>query len=222
MTAEDALQSQRRSILQPIERLSEILFGLIMVLTFTGSLSVATADRGEVKVMLIGALGCNIAWGLIDGILHLMACLHDRGKEIQTVKAVQRAASREEAHGVIRGSVPNVVAQEMQAELLERIRMRVARMSGDLGRPRLTADDLRGAVGIFFIVVISTLPVVLPFVFVNDVAIAMRASNLVAIVMLALIGFFFGRSSGLSPWWTSLSMVLLGVLLVGLTIALGG
>ena len=60
-------------MLEPIERLSEILFGLIMVLTFTGSLSVATADKGEVQVMLIGAFGCNIAWGLIDAIMYLMA-----------------------------------------------------------------------------------------------------------------------------------------------------
>ena len=44
-----------------------------MVLTFTGSLSVATADRAETRAMLIGAIGCNIAWGLIDAIMYLMA-----------------------------------------------------------------------------------------------------------------------------------------------------
>jgi hypothetical protein len=32
-----------------------------MVLTFTGSLSVAEAGREDVRTMLIGALGCNIA-----------------------------------------------------------------------------------------------------------------------------------------------------------------
>ena len=31
-------------VLEPIERLSEILFGLIMALTITGAVSVATAD----------------------------------------------------------------------------------------------------------------------------------------------------------------------------------
>jgi hypothetical protein len=33
-----------------------------MVLTFTGSLSVADAGRADVRAMLIGALGCNLAW----------------------------------------------------------------------------------------------------------------------------------------------------------------
>jgi len=42
--------------LEPIDRLSEVLFGLIMVLTFTGSLSVAEAGREDVRTMLAGAL----------------------------------------------------------------------------------------------------------------------------------------------------------------------
>src|SRR6478609_7585843 len=53
-----------KRILEPSERIAEVLFGLIMVLTFTGSLSIAEADRAEVRSMLIGALGCNTVWGL--------------------------------------------------------------------------------------------------------------------------------------------------------------
>lgn len=212
----------RKSVLEPIERLSEILFGLIMVLTFTGSLSVATADRGDVKVMLIGALGCNIAWGLIDAIMYLMACLHERGAELQTVRAIGKAETTHDAYAEIRRSVPRVVADELKPDMLERIRLRVAAMSAKVEAPRPTAEDLRGAFGVFLVVVASTLPVVLPFVFVADVAQAMRLSNAVAIIMLALIGFSFGRASGLSPWWTALSMVLLGSVLVALTIVLGG
>ena len=79
MTAEMTKASKR--VLEPSERIAEVLFGLIMVLTFTGSLSVAEADRAEVRTMLIGALGCNIAWGIIDGILYLMGCLADKGRE---------------------------------------------------------------------------------------------------------------------------------------------
>src|SRR5262245_28378312 len=65
------LESSKRP-LEPIDRISEVLFGLIMVLTFTGSLSVAEAGHEDIRTMLIGALGCNLAWGVIDGILYLM------------------------------------------------------------------------------------------------------------------------------------------------------
>jgi len=214
--------ASRNRVLQPIERLSEILFGLIMVLTFTGSLSVATADRGEVKVMLIGALGCNIAWGLIDAIMYLMACLNERGTDIKTARAVHHAGDVSEAHAVIRASVPRAVADELTHDVLERIRLRVSAISREIKGPHLSAEDMRGALGVFLIVVLATLPVVLPFVFLTDVALAMRLSNGIAIVMLALIGYFFGRASGVSPWRTGVLMVLLGCVLVALTIALGG
>ena len=36
----------RERLLDPVARMSEILFGLIMALTFTGTLDVATAWRG--------------------------------------------------------------------------------------------------------------------------------------------------------------------------------
>src|SRR5262245_55144232 len=63
------------TLLDPIDRVSEILFGLIMVLTFTGSLSVAESGRAEIREMFVGAVGCNLAWGLIDAIFYLMGCL---------------------------------------------------------------------------------------------------------------------------------------------------
>ncbi len=67
-------------VLEPVERLSEILFGLIMALTITGAVSVVTADRFEVRTMLFAALGCNLAWGIIDAGMYLMARLGERGR----------------------------------------------------------------------------------------------------------------------------------------------
>ena len=69
-------------VLDPVDRVSEVLFGLIMVLTFTGSLSVAEAGRDDVRTMLIGALGCNLAWGIIDAVLYLMGCLAEKGRDL--------------------------------------------------------------------------------------------------------------------------------------------
>jgi len=54
----------RTRVLDPVERISEILFGLFLVLTFTGTLSVASAGRDEVQTMLVAAIGCNIAGAL--------------------------------------------------------------------------------------------------------------------------------------------------------------
>jgi hypothetical protein len=68
--------------LDPGERLGEIIFGLIMVLTFT---STARATLGEADsgagALLIATLGCNIAWGIIDGGMYLMSAMLDRARE---------------------------------------------------------------------------------------------------------------------------------------------
>ena len=60
-----------RRLLDPLARASEVLFELIMVLTFTLSLNATAAGREDVSAMLIGALGCNLAWGIIDAVMFL-------------------------------------------------------------------------------------------------------------------------------------------------------
>jgi hypothetical protein len=50
-----------RPVLEPMERVSEILFGRVMVLTLTCSIRVATAGRQEVRPVLLEALGCTLA-----------------------------------------------------------------------------------------------------------------------------------------------------------------
>src|SRR6187401_140899 len=100
MMSKDSDQSSKR-ILEPNERISEVLFGLIMVLTFTGSLSVAEAGRDDVRAMLIGALGCNLAWGIIDAVLYLMGSLSEKGKGLLTFRAVRKSTDPNHAQRLI-------------------------------------------------------------------------------------------------------------------------
>src|SRR5882672_837292 len=79
-----------KRVLEPYDRVSEVLFGLIMVLTFTGSLSIAEAGRENIHTMLIGALGCNLAWGIIDGVFYLMGCLAEKGRGLLALHAVRK------------------------------------------------------------------------------------------------------------------------------------
>src|SRR5258706_7223309 len=78
-------------VLDPMERISETLFGLIMALTFICSLGVATAGNIKIQTMLIGALGCNLAWGIVDGGLYLLARINERGGKILTLRAIRQA-----------------------------------------------------------------------------------------------------------------------------------
>jgi len=206
--------------LEPIDRVSEALFGLIMVLTFTCSISAADPEREDIRTMLFGAIGCNLVWGIIDAILFLMGCLSERGKGVMTVRLVHRAATPQQGQQVIAGALPSVVASILQPDELERLRQELNRLPET--RPRLTKKDWQGALGVFLWVFLITFPVAIPFVFLDDAGHALRLSNAIAIVLLFITGHAFGRSSGLRPGLTGVVMVLLGGALVAATIALGG
>ena len=57
-------KEKRARVLDPVDRASEVIFGLLMALTFTGSVSVATDGHEELRTMMAAALGCNLAWDL--------------------------------------------------------------------------------------------------------------------------------------------------------------
>ena len=210
-------------MLDPIARVSEVLFGVIMALTFTGTLSAATAAREDVRAMLIGVIGCNLAWGLVDAVMFLMSALTERGHGILTVRAVRTATSVDSAHRVIAGAMPPIVASILERDDFERIRQGLI-ISDDIAAvPSLTKEDWLGAIAVFLLVFLSTFPIVIPFlVFRNDVHFALRMSNVVALVMLFITGSWLARYGGHNPLWTGLSMMCVGVVLVGITIALGG
>lgn len=209
-------------VLEPAERIAEILFGLIMALTVTGATSVITADRFQIRTMLVAALGCNVAWGIIDAGMYLMARLAERGSNALLLRNVREAADHESAYRIIADGLPPLLASIFQPTQLEWIREGLRRAPDSETRARLTGRDWLGALGVCFLVVLSTFPVVIPFIVFENEQLALRISNAIAVVSLFFCGFFFARHAGLRPWATGLIMVVVGAALVGIAIALGG
>jgi hypothetical protein len=217
----DPVKSSKR-VLEPYDRVSEVLFGLIMVLTFTGSLSVAGAGRAEIRTMLIGAIGCNLAWGIIDAVLYLMGCLAEKGKAILALRALRKTSDPQKAQRLLAEALPPLVASILQPAELDTMAQRLKELPEPAERARLSRDNWFGAVGVFVLVFLSTFPVVIPFIFMKNAMLALRISNGIAVVMLFATGYAFGRTTSRHPWVMGISMVVLGLILVGLTIALGG
>ena len=209
-------------VLGPAERIAEILFGLIMALTVTGATSVVTADRSQVQTMLIAALGCNVAWGVIDAGMYLMARLAERGSNALLLREVRGTADRESANRIIADALPPLVASVFQPPQLELIQEGLRRLPDSETRPRLTRRDWLGALGVCILVILSTFPVVIPFLVFENAQTALRISNVIAMVLLFFCGVIFARHAGLRPWVTGLVMVVIGAALVGIAIALGG
>ena len=219
-TTNDVSRTSRGQLLDPIDRISEIVFGLIMALTFTVTLDAASANGAEVRSMLIAALGCNIAWGLVDGVMYMSMGLVERAHSLRLMRDLRSgdAATRRD---ILRDSVPPVIAasiDDAEADKVVTILLDVEVPD----QPRLRKDDLLGAAAVALLVFLSTFPVALPFAFIGDARLALRTSNAVALVMLFVAGAALGRYGGVRPMRIGLTMAVLGTALVVITVALGG
>ena len=210
-------------MLSPVDRVSEMLFGLFMALTFVGAVSVADAGREEIRTMFIAALGCNLAWGLVDAVMYLVRTVTDRGRLLTLVRSVRAAPDAETGRRLIeRVAVARSWRACVSPAEIEAIRGRIVALPAVPARPTLQRDDLLAALAIFLIVVASTFPVVLPFALIADVGTAKNVSRAIALAMLFFGGLALGRYAGYGSWKVGFMMAGLGTALVVAINALGG
>lgn len=220
MPAKFKIESDR--ILEPIERISEFLFGLIMVLTLTCTFNVFGANRGNVRTMLLEALGCNVAWAIIDAFFYLLNCLGQRGRRIALLRRLRQTVDPTETKLIFADALPPLITSLLEPQEFESLRRKLTQFPESKVWPRLTKDDWIGALQVFLLVFLSMFPVVVPFIFISKALLAIRISNGIALVLLFLAGYSFGRFTHNHPWRAGLAMVIFGVAVVAIAILLGG
>ncbi len=213
----------KEPLLGLVDCVSEMLFGLFMALTFVGAISVVGSHGdGQVRELFIGAFGCNIAWGLVDGVMHLVRTVTERGRSFTLVRGVRAAANAAAGRGIIEDELPAVARELMSPTEVEAMRGRLLAMDEPPARPRLYRRDYQAALLIFAIVVVTTFPVVLPFLLFQDLGIAKNVSRAVALLMLFAGGATLGRHAGYGGYRVGFMMAGLGTLVVLAINALGG
>jgi len=210
----------RERVLDPIERASEAIFGVLMAMTFTGSLNAASAGREEIGTMLLTAVGCNIAWGLTDAVMYLVGTVTEKQRKRTLRQRLRQATDAGEARRLIADELPERLEGGVRDDTLDAIRQSI--VSAPESKASLTARDFKAAVGVFALVVLATVPVVVPFVFMRDVYAAMRVSNGLAVATLFGYGHVLGKYSGGRPWRYGLAIAAVGMGLVVIIMALGG
>jgi VIT1/CCC1 family predicted Fe2+/Mn2+ transporter len=95
------------------------------------------------------------------------------------------------AHRLIMETLPEHVAAITGPAEIEGMRRRLLGLKPD-GRATLRPRDYLEALGIFLLVVIATFPVVLPFLFMNNAARALHASQAITLGMLLFAGLALG------------------------------
>jgi hypothetical protein len=207
--------------LDPIDRLSEVMFGLLMALTFTGTMSVSLGEGATVRDILLAAIGCNIAWGLVDAVVYLMTTSTERARGQTWIAAIRRADG-DEARSLARQALPGRAGETLRDDELDVIVGWLRRQPEANSSRRLGGADLRAAVLIFLLVIGATFPPILPFLLTDQVMLAMRLSNAAAVAMLFGIGWFLDREIADGSYAMRWTIPFVGVIMVAVTIALGG
>src|SRR5512147_966235 len=131
----DVDNNAREPVLSPVDRVSELLFGLFMALTFTGAVSVAEGGRNEIRTMFVAALGCNLAWGLVDAVMYVVRTITDRGRSLTLIHSVRAAADADAGRRLIQSSLSRVVAGLVSTAEIEAMRERIVALPSVPERP---------------------------------------------------------------------------------------
>lgn len=217
-----AAQEKREPVLNTVDRVTELCFGLFMALTFVGAIKAVTAGEDAGRKLFLAALGCNLAWGLADAVMFLVRTLADRGQRLTLALTVRHEPDRTAAVRALRDALPKTLEPLVDDTELELIRARLAAAPTLPPRAHLKRDDFIGALGIFLLVVVSTFPVALPFLLVKNHIAALVISRVLTLAMLFAAGFALGRYTGAGAMKAGFAMTLLGGVLTAAIIALGG
>ena len=217
-------QSVLDRYLPPSYSLVEVMFGLIMVLTATLGAGLVTGEgEGSEYTMLLAALGCNLAWGIIDGAMYIMDSMFDRGRAARILLEVKRSGESAALATIGRELDPRLRDITTPDER-SRIYRTVLELAGrrPVRRTRLERRDVYGGLACLVLVFVTALPPSVPFLLFHDARLALRISNGILLAMLFFVGYFWARHTNANRVGFGLAMMLVGLVLVGAAMALGG
>lgn len=218
-------------LLDPIDRLAETIYSILVLLTFTLAFRIFTLSPDQivtneyVNELLVAAIIAIIAWGTIDGIVYVLTAVFERGEKHRILWKIEKADTHEAAIKAVADEVEFILEpitseaqrKSLYADILEHLR------DSEPQPIRLKREDLTGGLASILIAFLAVLPSLVPFALLrNDYALAIRVSNVVSFVVLFYSGYAWGRYTGTNPWKTGLVLVLVGVLLVAIAIPFGG
>jgi hypothetical protein len=209
--------------LEPAEILAEALFGLIMVLTVTLGARLAMGEDGGARELLIAALGCNLAWGIIDGAIYVMNAMFIRGRRARIFAELKRSGEAGALAIIARELDPRLadLTTEEERERLHRSVLAIA-VRTPAQKTRIDRDDIYAGLVCAALVFLTAMPPTVPFMLIDDPFVALRVSNGILVAMLFGLGYYWAVHTNASRIGTGLAMMGVGLSLVLAAMALGG
>ena len=172
---------------------SEPMFGVIMVVCFTSVLrAFPYASDQVVRTILISALFCCIAWGLVDGIFYAWEAHYELEKKKKLQAQAHKAqGDPKNARELVEDDLGDTIVDLMDEKDKEQIYQIIEKnvFGVDLGSVSIKEDILTVLIA-FSLVVGSSIIVMLPFLWISPATAALKVSNIAGILLLFVMGFW--------------------------------
>jgi len=213
-----------RQYLDPTDRLDELLFGLIMVLSITLGVSLAADAASRTSTVAWTILSCNLAWGLIDGGMYVVTSLFTRGHQAKLMQTLNSAANADEQLATIGAALDDRLSPLTSPEERHTLYLKIAqRVRGaPVPQTHVVVEDLYGALATVWLTILASIPALVPFLFYADRFTAARVSNACVLLSLFAVGYLFSRECNANPWRVGLATVMFGAIMVAIVVSLGG
>lgn len=204
-------------------RLAEIICAIVMVLSFTATTS-ATFEGTTPHALLIAVMGCNIAWGIVDGVTYVLGNLLNRGARARLIDSLKQNPGDPDANAEVARRLDSVLGTMLTPTQMDQLRGWVIEGAGK-AEPEPTGlrwTDILTGIACFLTVFGATVPLLIPFWLIENESLALRVSNGLMLAILFGVGWRWAKKVNISPWKTGFSLLGMGLVLVVITIALGG
>jgi VIT1/CCC1 family predicted Fe2+/Mn2+ transporter len=217
--------------LDPQDILLEVIFGLLIVMTFTMAFrvidgNVASTDviSNQVNRMLIAAIGCTIAWGMIDAVITVLTNVAERARSARIIANISNSTTENHAIQIVADVLDDEVAivssesarRAFYRDIIAHARKMTVKEQG------IKRDDVYSAIVVILSAMLATLPALIPYLFIDDANLAIRLSNVIAVAMLFGVGYTWAKHAGGKPFRVGLLVSIVGVVIILIAIPLGG
>lgn len=220
-------------LLDPIDRLSETIFSVLILLTLTLAFRIFTLGpnpalpipEAYVNDLLFAAVGATVAWGLIDGVMYALMELFQRSERHRLLLLLQAAQNEQQGVAVVAAELDYILEPITgEAERQQLYRGIFAQLRYSAPRPvGFKREDFVGGLGCVLVAIVAVLPSLLPLLLLrHEPLLAIRVSNLVSFAVLFWAGYSWGIHTGTNPWRTGLLLLGFAALMVAVAIPLGG
>ena len=205
--------------------LGDMLSGLIMTLGFTlGAGLIVQEGQDAIKQVILGILGCNVAWGLVDGAMYIVSSMFDRSRKARLLQLIQQSTNDEDSLAIVGReldpSLEPFATEKERRQLYQSVLVRLKNLAPQ--RNHLKKEDILGAVATFWLTFVFAIPAVAPFLIFTDRFVALRVSDMLLLSLLFLVGYHLGRALHTNPWILGSIVFLVGLVCVAIVVTLGG